>query len=69
MFRAILVGLALLVAVIVVFAILVPVLHIAFLFLVVAAIAFVAFRVGRRASRRRSRDPAGSLRPGPRERR
>lgn len=53
MFRAILVGLAILVAVIVVFAILVPVLHIAFLFLIAAAIGFVAFRVGRRSSRRR----------------
>lgn len=52
MFRAILVGLAILVAVFVVFAILVPVLHLAFLVLIVAAIGFVALRFGRRASRR-----------------
>jgi hypothetical protein len=53
MVRAILLGLAAVIAVIVAFAVLGTILHFAFLILVVAAIAFVALRVGR--SRFRSR--------------
>jgi hypothetical protein len=56
MLRAILLGVAAIVAVIVAFSVLGAVLHFAFLILVVAAIAFVALRVGRRRrSRSRSR--------------
>jgi hypothetical protein len=52
MVRALLLGLAAVVAVIVVFAILLPVLHFAFYILIAVAIAFVALRIGRRSRRR-----------------
>ncbi|MGH3276089.1 MAG: hypothetical protein ACRDNZ_17405 [Streptosporangiaceae bacterium] len=48
MVRTLLLGLAVIVAVIIVFAILAPILHFAFLILIAVAIAFAAFRVGRR---------------------
>ena len=55
MLRAILLGVAAIVAVIVAFSVLGAILHFAFLILVVVAIGFVALRVGRRR-RARSRD-------------
>jgi hypothetical protein len=55
MLRTLLIGLAILVIAVVLVSVLIHILYFGFLFLLAVAVGFVAFRVGRRSSRSRSR--------------